>query len=255
MDTVEEILAAIEDGISPKEIASQLTWESLAEYEREQLLETARNLGGSRHGYELLVLLYTLSQDDWFTARVLGHVVGHPSLAQAERQNTLKTLRRLLDKTRARLEGLKDAGQKLRWQQLYEAGYLALAAQVAEEDGRLDGALENYRQALAIYQELGFSQAAERVDRSIQANLTTRPPLKAAPPTTPVRLPRSTVHTGARPRVPPPGVPDQPAAPLPQTEAEKLAAQIKAQAQTLNELVAKVKEKQEQHERLGRVVA
>jgi hypothetical protein len=254
MDTVEEILAAIEDSISPIEIASQLTWESLAEYEREQLLAAARNLGGSQHGYELLVLLYTLSQDDWFTARVLGHVVRHPSLSQAERQNTLKTLRRLLDKTRAHLAGLPEADQKLRWQQLYEAGYLALAAQVAEEDGRLDGALENYRQSLAIYQELGFSQAAERVDRSIQANLTTRPPLKAAPPTTPVRLPRSTVHAGARPRVPPPGVPDKPVAPPPQTEAEKQAAQIKAQAQTLNELIAKVKEKQEQHERLGREV-
>jgi HAMP domain-containing protein len=254
MDIVEEILAAIEDGISPKEIASQLTWESLTEDEREQLLASARELGGSQHGYELLVLLYTLSQDDWFTARVLGYVVGHPSLAQAERQNTLKTLRRLLDKTRTRLAGLKDAGQKLRWQQLYEAGYLALTAQVAEEDGRLDEALKNYRQALAIYQELGFAQAAERIDRLIQANLTARPPLKAAPPAAPVRLPRSTVHAGARPPGPPPGVPDQPAAPPPQTELERLAAQIKAQAQTLNELVAKTKEKQEQHERLSREV-
>jgi len=255
MDTVEEILAAIDDGISPKEIASQLTWESLAEDEREQLLATARELGSSQHGYELLVLLYTLSQDDWFTARVLGYVVEHPSLAQAERQNTLKTMRRLLDKTRTRLAGLKDAGQKLRWQQLYEAGYLALAAQVAEEDGRLDEALENYRQALAIYQELGFSQAADRVDRSIQANLTARLPLKVAPPAPLVRLPRSTVHAGARPLVPPPGEPDQPAAPPPQTEPERLAAQIKAQAQTLTELVAKTKEKQEQHERLSREVA
>lgn len=105
MDTVEEILAAVEDGISAKEIASQLTWESLAEDEREGLLATARSLEGSQHGYELLVLLYTLSQDDWFTARVLGYVVGHPSLAQAERQNTLKTMRRLLDRTRARLDG------------------------------------------------------------------------------------------------------------------------------------------------------
>lgn len=255
MDTVEEILAAIEGGISPKEIASQLTWESLAEDEREQLLASARELGGSQHGYELLVLLYTLSQDDWFTARVLGYVVGHPSLAQAERQNTLKTLHRLLEKTRTHLADLKDAGQKLRWQQLYEAGYLALAAQVAEDDGRLDEALENYRQALAIYQELGFVQAAERIDRSIHANLTARPPLKMAPPAPLVRLPRSTVHAGARPPVPPPGVPDQPVAAHSQTETEKLAVQIKTQAQTLTELVVKIKEKQEQYERLSREMA
>ena len=255
MDTVEEILAAVEDGISAKEIASQFTWESLAEDEREGLLAIARSLEGSQHSYELLVLLYTLSQDDWFTARVLGYLVGHPSLGQVERQNTLKTLRRLLDRTRARLEGLKDAGQKLRWQQLYEAGYFGLAAQVAEEAGRLDEALENYRRALAIYQELGFNLAAGRIDRSIQANLTARPPLKPAPNTPPIRLPRSTVHAGARPPVPPPGVPDQPfAPPLPQTESEKLAAQIKVQAQTLTELIAKTKEKQGQFERLSHEV-
>jgi hypothetical protein len=72
METFEEIMAAIHAGIPPKEIADQVAWREISEENREQLLTAARELGDDQDGYQLFLLLNALSQDEWFTLRVLG---------------------------------------------------------------------------------------------------------------------------------------------------------------------------------------
>ena len=60
------------------------------------LLNEARNLGDSREGYDLLKVLFKLSKDDWYTARVLVVIIQHPNLNTRGQQGALKQLDRYI---------------------------------------------------------------------------------------------------------------------------------------------------------------
>jgi hypothetical protein len=284
METFEEILAAVHAGIPPKEIASQIAWEDVSEEDREQLLIAARELGDNQAGYQLFLLLNSLSKDEWFTLRVLGYAIQHPVLILADRQNTLRTMRRILDRVRARVESEKQAHEKLGWERLFEAAYFVLSAQVCEEAGNVKEALRNYRQAQAIYQELGFSQPLQKIMSEIKrlqpvvapakaplasAAQTSKPVAAPGPvtaKTTPApaapapNLPRTepapaTPHPAA---VPPRVEPSPPAVTAPaasqQAETERLAAQIQAQNRALSDLQSRIRQLTEQRDRLAKEI-
>jgi hypothetical protein len=285
METFEDILAAIHAGIPPREIADQVTWEEVSEEDREQLLIAARELGDDQAGYQLFLLLNALSQDEWFTLRVLGYAIQHPILILADRQNTLRTMRRTLDRVRTKVEAETHVQKKSGWERLFEAAYFVLSAQVCEEAGNDKEALRNYQQAQAIYQELGFSQPLQKIMVEIKRLQPVVAPAKApsppaAPPSKPaaalgpvatkitsapaapaVNLPRTdpapaASHPAAVPaRVepPPPAVsapsPSQPA------ETERLAAQIQAQNRALSDLHSRIRQLTDQRDRLGKEIA
>ena len=278
METFEEILAAIHAGIPPKEIADEVTWEDVSEEDREQLLTAARELGDDQAGYQLFLLLNTLSQDEWFTLRVLGYAIQHPTLILADRQNTLKTMRRILDRVRAKIETEPQAQEKLGWQRLFEAAYFVLNAEVCEEAGNIKEALQSYRQAHAIYQELGFNQPLQKIAGQIKRlqPLPASPPRPPAAPINPAPKPSaketSVPATAAPamakanpspaafapaavpPKVEPPAATHAPAVPQ-QVETERLAAQIQAQNRALSELQARIRQLQEQRDRLSGEIA
>ncbi len=168
MSKVAEILAALELGIPPRELAQQVNWETLQEGEADQLLDEARRMGAHPLAYQLLMLLYLISKEDEYTVRVLGYAAQHPALSAENRQNTLRTMRRALDRSRARIEAAPDAAEHLPMQQLYEAAYFALNAQVLEAAGDGEKALQNFESAHAIYQSLGYGLAAERVGLEVE---------------------------------------------------------------------------------------
>ncbi len=182
METFEDILAAIHAGIPPREIADQVTWEDVSEEDREQLLIAARELGDDQAGYQLFLLLNALSQDEWFTLRVLGYAIQHPLLILADRQNTLRTMRRILDRARAKVAAEKQAQENLGWERLFEAAYFVLSAQVCEEAGNVKEALRNYRQAQVIYQELGFKPPLQKITAEMKRLQPVAAPAKPAPP-------------------------------------------------------------------------
>jgi hypothetical protein len=286
METFEEILAAIHAGIPPKEIADQVAWEDVSEEDREQLLIAARELGDDQAGYQLFLLLNALSQDEYFTLRVLGYAIQHPMLILADRQNTLRTMRRILDRVRTKVEAEKQVQEKLGWERLFEAAYFVLSAQVCEEAGNVKEALRNYRQAQAIYQDLGFNQPLQKIATEIKrlqpvvAPARSSPP-PAAQPTRPAAAPPATAAkitpapaspAASAPKATPPpaavqsaAVPAARIAPTPavtpvpaasqQVETERLAAQIQAQNRALSDLQARVRQLQEQRERLSKEIA
>ena len=282
METFEEILAAIHAGISPEEISDQVAWEDVSEEDREQLLMAARELGDDQAGYQLFLLLNTLSQDEWFTLRVLGYAIQHPTLILADRQNTLKTMRRILDRVRAEIGTEPQAQEKMGWQRLFEAAYFVLNAEVCEEAGNARDALQNYRQALAIYQQLGFIQPLQKVTGEIKrlqsvpagpakpSSPAINPAPKAASAPVPtaakaVSAPATPAAVVAKanssPATPPPAVippktevTHATAAPQ-QVETEHLAAQILAQNRALSELQARIRQLQEQRDRLSSEIA
>ena len=284
METFEEILAAIHAGIPPKEIADQITWEDVSEEDREQLLIAARELGDDQAGYQLFLLLNALSQDEWFTLRVLGYAIQHQILILADRQNTLRTMRRTLDRVRARVESEKQAHEKLGWERLFEAAYFVLSAQVCEEAGNVKEALRNYRQAQAIYQELGFSQPLQKIMSEIKRLQPVVAPAKAplasaaqpskpvatpapiatkitpAPATPAPNLPRTepasaTPHPAAvPPRIEPPPLSVSTPPASQQAETERLAAQIQAQNRALSDLQSRIRQLTEQRDRLAKEI-
>jgi hypothetical protein len=285
MDTFEDILAAIHAGIPPKEIADQITWEDVSEEDREQLLIAARELGDDQAGYQLFLLLNALSQDEWFTLRVLGYAIQHPILILADRQNTLRTMRRILDKVRARIAAETQTQEKLGWERLFEAAYFVLSAEVCEEAGNVKEALRNYRQAQVIYQELGFNQPLHKIMSEIKRLQPVVAPAKAALPSAaqpfkPAAAPAPVaVKIAPVPAAPAPNIArtdhvpatPQPAAlpprvePLPpvvsapaasqQAETERLAAQIQAQNRALSDLQSRIRQLQEQRDRLGKEIS
>ena len=269
METFEEILAAIHAGIPPKEIAAEVAWEEVSEEDREQLLTAARELGDDQAGYQLFLLLNTLSQDEWFTLRVLGYAIQHPTLILADRQNTLKTMHRILDRVRAKIESEPQAQEKLGWQRLFEAAYFVLNAEICEEAGNLKEALQNYRQAQAIYQQLGFSRPLQKINSEIKRlqpapaspakpsppPFTPAPKPAAAPPATAAKV-NSTPVTQA-PSPPPAAVPPKTETTPPvsqQAETERLAAQILAQNRALSDLQARIRQLQDQRDRLSKEI-
>ena len=285
METFEDILAAIHAGIPPKEIADQVSWEDVSEEDREQLLLAARELGDDQAGYQLFLLLNALSQDEWFTLRVLGYAIQHPSLILADRQNTLRTMRRILDRVRTKVEAETHVQKKSGWERLFEAAYFGLSAQVCEEAGNDKEALRNYRQAQAIYQELGFSQPLQKIMVEIKRLQPVVTPAKApsppaAQPSKPVAAPApvATKITPA-PATPAPNLPrtePAPATPRPaavparvepasrtvsappasqQAETERLAAQIQAQNRALSDLHSRIRQLTDQRERLAKEIA
>jgi hypothetical protein len=287
MDTFEEILAAIHDGIPPKEIADQVAWEDVSEEDREQLLIAARELGDDQAGYQLFLLLNSLSQDEWFTLRVLGYAIQHPVLILADRQNTLRTMRRILDRVRTKVEAEKHAQENMGWERLFEAAYFVLSAQVCEEAGNVKEALRNYRQAQSIYQELGFNQPQSKIAGEINRLQPVAAPARpssppagqpakpaavtpatpsvarkttpAAAPATPNAVKGNPAPAASQPAAVPPRVEPTPAAPAPavsqQVETERLAVQIQAQNRALSDLQSRVRQLQEQRDRLTKEIA
>jgi len=283
MDTFEEILAAIHAGIPPKEIAVQIAWEDVSEDDREQLLIAARELGDDQAGYQLFLLLNALSQDEWYTLRVLGYAIQHPLLILADRQNTLRTMRRILDRVRLKVEKETKTQEKPGWERLFEAAYFVLSAQVCEEAGNLKEALRNYRLAQTIYQELGFSQPLQKISTEVKRLQPVAPPAKApSPPVSqpakpvtpsatltqkiapaPASPPQNISRTDPPPTTPPPAAAslkvEHAPAPAPaasqQAETERLAAQIQAQNRALSDLQSRIRQLQEQRERLAKEIA
>ena len=285
METFEEILAAIHAGIPPKEIADQVTWEDVSEDDREQLLIAARELGDDQAGYQLFLLLNALSQDEWFTLRVLGYAIQHPILILADRQNTLRTMRRVLDRVRTKVAAETKTQEKLGWERLFEAAYFVLSAQVCEEAGNVKEALRIYRQAQAIYQELGFSQPLQKIMIEIKRLQPVVAPAKPpspspAQPAKPVVAPAPVaVKISPAPAAPAPNIPKTnpspaatqsavvppkvettaTAAPVPavsqQAETERLAAQIQAQNRALSDLQSRIRQLTEQRDRLAKEIA
>ncbi len=286
MDTFEDILAAIHTGIPPKEIADQITWEDVSEEDREQLLIAARELGDDQAGYQLFLLLNALSQDEWYTLRVLGYAIQHPILILADRQNTLRTMRRILDRVRAKVEAEKQAQENMGWERLFEAAYFVLSAQVCAEAGNVKEALRNYRQAQAIYQDLGFNKPMQKILaemkrlQPVAASARPATPPVAQQPSKPAAAPAvTTTKITPAPATPAQNVPGnnpapaalQPAVaapkiePLPatapapaasqQAETERLAAQIQAQNRALSDLQSRIRQLQEQRDRLGKEIA
>ncbi len=256
METFEDILAAIHAGIPPKEIASQVAWEEITEEDREQLLTAAREMGDDPSGYQLFLALNAISQDEWFTLRVLGYAIQHPTLILADRQNTLKTMRRILDRLQAKLDADPQSQENLGWQRLFEAAYFVLNAQICEQAGNVTEALQNYRRAHIIYQELGFSQPLQKVAGEIKrlqpVPAIAKPPAPPALKVTPSPAPPSSA-------LPPKPEPTPVVEPAPvvsqQAETERLAAQIQAQNRALSELQARIRQLQGQRDRLTSEIA
>jgi predicted nucleic acid-binding Zn-ribbon protein len=204
----------------------------------------------------LFLLLNALSQDEWFTLRVLGYAIQHPILILADRQNTLRTIRRILDRVRAKVEAETKKQEKSGWERLFEAAYFVLSAQVCEEAGNVKEALRNYRQAQAIYQELGFSQPLHKIVTEIKRLQAVVAP--AAPASKPVAQSSqpATAPVQAAPKITPgPASPAPAAAVSQQAETERLAAQIQAQNRAVSDLQSRIRQFQEQRDRLTSEIA
>jgi hypothetical protein len=169
MSTVDDIQEAIQQGVTPQKLAEQVDWKTLSTDERDDLLDTARSLNEDPQGYELLKLLFLISQDNEYTTRVLGYIAQHTALDATTRQKTLRSMRRMLDKLRPQMSSAdSESAEEAPMYRLYDAAYQVLNGQVLSELGSHQEALRSIQQAVDIYTTLGFTQPLARLEKELR---------------------------------------------------------------------------------------
>lgn len=225
MQRTESVLAALREGHSNRDVLESLEDAPLTPDELEQLLRQARELEDARLAYQVLMLIYSAAQDEWFRLRVLGYAAAHPGVTLSTRQNTLRSMERLLDQMTQLLEQDDQGDEQAAWLRLFGAGYELLVGQVNEQAGQAEESLAAYEGAAETYRELGYLPAAQRVERRLKR-------LQPAPAPAPSPQPSSTASVPAQP--PPPAQP--PVAESLRAERDVLVNKLNQQQQQLDAL-------------------
>lgn len=166
MNLAQEIITKLEKGIIPNDIKAQHNWSELPNHDREKLMELAEENIENPEGRTLLLTLIRLTEkNEWDFVRVLALVIQRRDSEIKEKSKALTYMRRYLDNISKQLS---DDPTDIQRYLHYWGDYKILNAKVLEENGNLDLALQNYREAQNSYQEIGANDKVDEAERQIE---------------------------------------------------------------------------------------
>ena len=86
-----------------QDIAAGLSWDKLSPEDRKAMLDAAKNVRDSRLRLDVLKVLFSLSTDDWYKARVLVIAIQQPGFENKDILRMLATLYLLIARIEKKL--------------------------------------------------------------------------------------------------------------------------------------------------------
>lgn len=157
------------DRTSSDKLLRTYPWNNISTEDRNCLLKEAeRRITDIEKPDELLRLLYRMTRVDspWDAIRILAFYTQRPDTSSADKNRLLDLIRRELDKRRDSL-GATANPQDIHKYKSYEASYFGVKAKILIESKDYQGALQNYREALAICEEYHLQERATRLQSDI----------------------------------------------------------------------------------------
>lgn len=157
MGVADQIIARIDHGEDPQQLATQVTWGSIPPPERQKLFAEAQRRSSQTEKPDALIwALYrmaTRAQEAWDSLRALALLIRRPDFPLDRKQKALGVMRTELDKLAAKIN--QQDAPKIQQYKLCEADYYALRGQVVLEagsDDALSQAIECYSQARGLWE-------------------------------------------------------------------------------------------------------
>jgi hypothetical protein len=168
MSKIDTVIKKLQNKEDPVSIASQMKWESITNEEREQFLGCAQNPALIEIQRDLLVFLFRLSRDDWYTIRVLSIVARSKNMDLSIRVNTLNTIKKRLDRLGTSIQNIPANDPLRKLYAIYKAINLMIEGELAQDQGLINEAAQYYKNSMAIYERTNLSQPANSVKQLIE---------------------------------------------------------------------------------------
>lgn len=170
MGVCEVIIETIDqDKTSADKLLAAYPWNKISAEDQQCLLKEAESrITNIEKPSEFLRLLYRMTRDDspWNAIRILAFFVLRSDTSNADKNRLLKLIRQELDKRRDNL-GTTAGPADIRKYKFYEASYFSVRARISYESDDYQGALQNYKEALVIYQEYNQQDRIAQIQSEI----------------------------------------------------------------------------------------
>lgn len=182
MQITDWILAQLQSGQQPDAVAKELVEHRLSMPQWDALIQSAKEMGANADVQPFLLTLFHAArvENDWLYLRILGIIAQNPAFDMRERQNTLTSMEKRLN----RLEKLQQTNPDAETEEQlseYNAYLLVLKGSLHVERGETAQARLLYQEAREIYDDLGNASFVTWLDSQLKKLAPTPQPAQPQP--------------------------------------------------------------------------